>query len=534
MLGYTYKDLSQTEKHHRRNALDALGHHVVLSQLAVALCAYVYRRLFCTRQKRGQKGFLRRLEWRLTRPLSWEDPESRSVGDFVVCVGWLVWMLWLVRRDAGDDYLHFTKAFGMAASANFPALILLSMKRSPLRYIFSVSYEGKINYLHQGLAKIIYMLLCTHMALYLKFFWDTSRMKTRLLEFDVMCGVVGFVSMTVLSTLAYPWARTHYYRVFLISHIVLSAVLLPLFYLHVTHLRTYILITASLLIYDRVHRYIGTIPVTATITLPTPSTLHMTLTLPATSRHAPTPVSHLILYIPRITTRLASNPFTVASSAPTSLTIISRVRSTTTKHLATLAADKTLQLPAHIDAFYGDSPSLATLADNFDRVVVIAGGVGGAWAVPWVRHLAREGALERCVFVWAVRSIGDVQWAVESEGTQGRVVAGKVELFVTGEREGEGEEGEEGVEMRDRLLGGWEGREEVMTQVTAWGISRDRVYFERPDVDMLIEDAGKGGRRSVAVLACGPWALGARVRRVVGEKVLRGDAAWVHVEEFAR
>lgn len=136
--------------------------------------------------------------------------------------------------------------------------------------------------------------------------------------------------------------------------------------------------------------------------------------------------------------------------------------------------------------------------------------------------------------MWAVRSIGDVQWAVESEGTQGRVVAGKVELFVTGEREEEGEEGEEGVEMRDRLLGGWEGREEVMTQVTAWGISRDRVYFERPDVDMLIEDAGKGGRRSVAVLACGPWALGARVRRVVGEKVLRGDAAWVHVEEFAR
>lgn len=24
------------------------------------------------------------------------------MGDFVVCVGWLVWMLWLVRRDAGD------------------------------------------------------------------------------------------------------------------------------------------------------------------------------------------------------------------------------------------------------------------------------------------------------------------------------------------------------------------------------------------------------------------------------------------------
>lgn len=71
--------------------------------------------------------------------------------------------------------------------------ILLSMKRTPLRYIFDVSYEGKINHMHQELGKIISLLLSAHAALYLKFFWDTSRMKTRLLEFDILCGVVGFI-----------------------------------------------------------------------------------------------------------------------------------------------------------------------------------------------------------------------------------------------------------------------------------------------------------------------------------------------------
>lgn len=71
--------------------------------------------------------------------------------------------------------------------------ILLSMKRTPLRYIFGVSYEGEINHMHQGLGKIINLLLGAHAVLYLKFFWDTSRMKTRLLEFDILCGVVAFV-----------------------------------------------------------------------------------------------------------------------------------------------------------------------------------------------------------------------------------------------------------------------------------------------------------------------------------------------------
>lgn len=85
----------------------------------------------------------------------------------------------------------------MAAAANLPLHMLLSMKRTPLHYIFGTSYEGKLNHIHQGLGKIIYLLLSTHVGLYLKFFWDTSRMRTRLLEFDTLCGVAGFVFLVI-------------------------------------------------------------------------------------------------------------------------------------------------------------------------------------------------------------------------------------------------------------------------------------------------------------------------------------------------
>lgn len=94
------------------------------------------------------------------------------------------------------DYLHLTKAFGMAAAASLPLNVLLGMKYSPLKLVFpNFSYEGPVNVVHQWLGNQIYLLLTVHVCLYLKFFWDTSRMKTRLLETDVLCGVCAFSIM---------------------------------------------------------------------------------------------------------------------------------------------------------------------------------------------------------------------------------------------------------------------------------------------------------------------------------------------------
>jgi len=91
------------------------------------------------------------------------------------------------------DYLHLTKAFGMAAAASLPLNVLLGMKYSPLKLVFpNFSYEGPVNVAHQWLGNQIYLLLTVHVCLYLKFFWDTSRMKTRLLEIDALCGVCAF------------------------------------------------------------------------------------------------------------------------------------------------------------------------------------------------------------------------------------------------------------------------------------------------------------------------------------------------------
>lgn len=86
------------------------------------------------------------------------------------------------------DYFHLTKAFGAVAGANLPLHFALAVKRSPLRWLFGLSYEGHANFLHRWLGRLVNVLLYAHAALYLAFFWRTDRMSTRFLEPDVLAG----------------------------------------------------------------------------------------------------------------------------------------------------------------------------------------------------------------------------------------------------------------------------------------------------------------------------------------------------------
>lgn len=73
------------------------------------------------------------------------------------------------------------------------------MKRSPLRILYGVSYEGQANFLHRWVGRTIGYLLMCHGGLYLNFFWDTNRMTTRFLEFDVLCGFIGLMVIVRIS-----------------------------------------------------------------------------------------------------------------------------------------------------------------------------------------------------------------------------------------------------------------------------------------------------------------------------------------------
>lgn len=267
-----------------------------------------------------------------------------------------------------------------------------------------------------------------------------------------------------------------------------------------------------------------------------PDILHLSI-LTSKTAFPPTPISHLLLTVPRVSS-WTKNPFTVAdfSQEDGRVQIVARIRDGFTKRLALLAVggdEEQTQVAVVLDMHYGACMSYMGLASQFNRILIVTGGVGGVFAVPWLKYIANTpGALERTRFIWAMRDTGTLLWAVRSS-TAARIVKGKVEVYITSAN-GDQEETEEGMEMQEtRLLGEpcyGERREEIETKLGNWGVEKEKINFKRPDLEGALKEVVKSG--SVAVLVCGPWGLGTGVRKAVGEKIKAGEKVWVHVEEF--
>ena len=199
----------------------------------------------------------------------------------------------------------------------------------------------------------------------------------------------------------------------------------------------------------------------------------------------------------------------------------------TTAMLADLAKDPQ-PVPLLIEGPYGSAKYFPDLASDYDRVLLVAGGVGATFTLPIYRDLLSKGKRSMVKFVWSVKSEADAQWGVESlkEQNDGRLPE-DFELYVSrkvASIDGRHGKGDESIELQERegLLG-----EEASLEET--------VRKGRPDVPALVDQVfalSRGGEERVAVLVCGPSGLGASVRKELGRWVAKGRDVFWHAEEF--
>ncbi|CAZ81163.1 unnamed protein product [Tuber melanosporum] len=497
-----YKDLNESQRELRRKSLDFIGYSVLFSQLTALVYVYIYANFL-------RRGAVRRLEWRLRyRILGGKTPtrgKVQSVGAALVYWAWMGLMIWLCVKDVDHDYIHLTRAFGMAAAASLPLNVLLGMKYSPLKLVFpNCSYEGPVNVVHQWLGSQIYLLLTVHACLYLKFFWDTSRMKTRLLEADALCGVWAFGVMTILVTSAYPLVRESFYSVFYNLHIIISGLLPPLLYFHVSHSRPYIIATVGMLIVDRVLRVMSTMSTTATISLdPRSSILDILVSFP--NKPPPPAGSHILLNVPSLSL-WAKNPFTVVESGSGHVRMAARVRGNFTKKLVRVA-----KVPVNIESGYGGHGVSRELVGGVDRALLIAGGIGGTFALPWARFLKANGVDAR--FLWVVPKVGDLLWARDGVAL--------AEVYITGGHNGNGEgRDEEGMELLDASSS--------RDALSAHPLS---LSSGRPDIREAVGELVGRDKRAL-VMVCGPDLMAEDVKNAVRSHVLAGRDVTCHMEVF--
>ncbi|MCJ1315741.1 hypothetical protein MMC15_001061 [Xylographa vitiligo] len=388
----------------------------------------------------------------------------------------------------------------------------------------------------------------------------------RIKDIDVQLGLAAITSFVIIGTSAISFIRHYSYRIFYTLHIALSFAILPILYFHVKYLRIYILETAAVYIPLVLQRYtVKQYRGSATVTL-VPSTSLIRISLPATTLPRQTtyrPGQHVYLSRPFPNgTSSASfshmNPFSIANlpleDSPR-IELIARELDGSTKMIAEAARrHEGSSLNFLLEGPYGSATKFPDLLD-YDHVLFVAGGVGATFTLPIYRdllgktsnnndsakgseisgiekdagktrrratasHVIRKTTAEvgsqqtdedsksvsnsKLSFIWSVRTVEDATWGLDAIQQQNGSIPEGFELFVSGKQK------------------------ESQSSIPAAAV------YGRPQVKSVVEKVFmRSDSQRVAVLVCGPAALGRDIRREVGEWVWKGREVWWHEEQFS-
>jgi hypothetical protein len=406
----------------------------------------------------------------------------------------------------------------------------------------------------------------TYSMAHMLFFFLSGYLPKRLYDKDVIWGITSILLFTILSTTALQQLRRWNYRVFYISHVVIAHLVLVTLYLHVTHIRLYIMETMMVNMVHQVLRWSSVKTFSGTIKL-LPGTNLVRIRIPLTSMNSALawkPGQHVYLTRPsgkaasitdHLTFRNQTNPFTVASIPvkDKELLLVARTITGNTKKLAELAkslstgdSDEMSTIPLTLEGPYGASAHLPDFS-GFDKILLVAGGVGATFILPIYRSIIEFGDANHAGgpqvrFIWAVKKLADTQWASfpspspaasSTEATPSLHIPSAVEVYVTrpsGSAMHIADSGEE-IELTELAED-----DELLSMEEQMEKPRNGMVIKtgRPKLVTIVDELFSKGQR-VAVVSCGPKALTERLGESVERWVRQGHDVQVfwHEETFA-
>jgi NAD(P)H-flavin reductase len=444
------------------------------------------------------------------------------------------------------DYMHVTKRFGHIAASQFPFHYMLSMKSiySPLAFAFGTSHEH-LNTYHRISGRIIYCFLVLHATLYLNFFAQLGVLQTRLTHLVPFLGAFSITLLTLLASTSLESIRRWSYRVFFILHLSIAVSLMPILFFHAPPLRLYTMEALALFIIDTMIRKLDTVTVASKVT----SVEHTNLVklsgpIPSSKigRFNVAPGQHVYLSIPPESVgsklpllsiyQLLYNPFTVADVSPKGILIVLRtLKGPTTTALNQLTGFPTGDSRINIEGPYGVSRRFPNFAAEFDRILLVAGGVGATFILPiyhrMISGMSNEGSNARRVeLVWAMRSLAEASWVANTEYASIIDEDHRVKVYVTGVESGSLEAAGAAPEPEDGSVE----MEELLQKEQSRKVIRGHT---RPNLRKIVDGTFSHSLdERVAVLVCGPAEMARELRQNVGRWVTQGRNVWWHDESF--
>lgn len=416
-----------------------------------------------------------------------------------------------------------------------------------------MSHE-EVNPWHRGLGWICYILLLSHSGLYLNYYFQVGGLTAALFRPVPVLGILGLLSMTLLSTTALGIVRHLSYRLFYVTHILVGLALPVVIWFHVPHARLFVAESLFCLLADiSIRRFMSLTRPAHIEMLPGTDLIRITAKVPRaeTGQFQKHPASHIYLSIPsqsrpgrnclsssKIALGLTANPFTVAAmnDQTRQVTLVARLKkgpmTNTLAKLASLRLPPAPEFHLRIDGPYGSSTFFPSWAlSQFDSVLLIAGGIGMTFILPLYQHITAEAPSKtRVNLVWAVRNPSETSWP---PAVAGETVFDddRIRIFVTGTGEGldDGAASPAGSSDQDLEMNRLEKNDDSDN-----GLFMDaNMRYERPDlrgiIDCALERTEQG---SVAVVVCGPARMAQDVRSAVAVWVRRGRDVWFHSEGF--
>jgi len=439
---------------------------------------------------------------------------------------------------------------------------------NPFAYVFRSSHE-QVNRWHRVLGIIIYSLLCLHLVFYLNFFVHAGILKQRLLTPVVTFGVVAFFALTLLNTTSLPRVRQYSYRLFFITHLFVVLAMPPLLFFHALPARFFMAEAMVVFIADIASRKMDTVVSQATLeSIPGTNLVKITASIPPNkvNRFREHPGSHIYLNLPasargahpasaaHLVFEFLFNPFTVAAVDEHNgdLTLVARHRggpmTTALGRLArgTSSGPDSSKFPLAIEGPYGAmAHALPLIGGEFDRVLLVSGGIGATFIVPLYRSIINDNPNAKIEMVWAIQTAGDATWAVTGTDMQGMMNDENVNIFLTGQNydpSGISAPRQTAAGARGRRadsVGEGSGVDDGEMEMTAMYRDRRRNKYtaqhnrKRPDLKKIVDDVFRhGDEERVAVVVCGPEEMATELRKHVGVWVMKGRAVWWHKEGF--
>lgn len=204
-------------------------------------------------------------------------------------------------------------------------------------------------------------------------------------------------------------------------------------------------------------------------------------------------------------------------------------------------------IPLALEGPYGASVHLPDFS-TFDKVLLVAGGVGATFILPIYRsivefHDTEHAGLPQVRFIWAVQRLAETQWAFPShpttsspsetpgetrtEETTPHTPTAAIEVFVTRGATSTlplGENGED-IELAED--------EQLLSMEEEMKKPREGMVLKsgRPKIPAIVDEVFSKGTR-VAVVACGPKRLTRRLGESVEQWVRQGVEVYWHEEGF--